>query len=119
MEQTRLFPPAFGPCPYCGAKDGQRLKRVWKTWWFVGCTCTAAGPARKTREEAVAAWNERMSCEPVRKSHHEGGCMPRTISYAECSACGHVLCVRPEPIPSYCPACGAKVRRGDAEHRGD
>ena len=48
------------PCPFCGKTD-QKVKPVWKYYYFVAClNCKAAGPVRKEEEEAIAAWNERQ-----------------------------------------------------------
>lgn len=45
-------------CPFCGECDA-RVKHSGNWGWFVSCRCTAVGPGRPTRSEAIAAWNTR------------------------------------------------------------
>lgn len=46
------------PCPFC---DGIARIREMPTFVHVGCdSCHAAGPAHRTLEQAVAAWNRRV-----------------------------------------------------------
>ena len=48
------------PCPFCGGTS-QTVKVVWKSWHFVACDiCKAGGPVRKTQEEAIQAWKDRV-----------------------------------------------------------
>jgi Lar family restriction alleviation protein len=57
-EQTT---PKLKPCPFCGETaelypDGVLLS----TPWWVECRrCGTFGPEKKTRQQAIAAWNRR------------------------------------------------------------
>jgi len=44
------------PCPFCGS-DFVEINRG--GWWGECGNCGAEGPAKETREEALAAWNLR------------------------------------------------------------
>lgn len=48
-------------CPFCGSLR-YRVKPVWKTYRFVACLdCKAGGPVCRTDDEAIEAWNRRVS----------------------------------------------------------
>lgn len=57
--------PDLLPCPFCGASDKSDVfveRHADEISWEVSCNatdCLAAGPLRKTRREAVTAWNTR------------------------------------------------------------
>jgi len=46
------------PCPFCGS-NFVNMNRV--GWWVVCENCGAEGPAKETREEALATWNRRAN----------------------------------------------------------
>ena len=64
-----------------------------------------------TPEQAIAATLGRGTCHPVASDNlteSEG----TGDAWADCSECGHLLCVLTDPssqMPNYCPNCGARV----------
>ena len=57
------MPSSPKPCPFCGSKK-PRVQA--NTYYLVSVVCTsvrcgAAGPKRKTKNGAIAAWNRRAS----------------------------------------------------------
>lgn len=88
-------------CPFCGSTH-QRVKPVWKTYWFVACDCCkAGGPVAKTKDDAIGMWNARApkGSEPAPKcgtcKHYIGGgdwnlCCTRRydLCYEDTDACG-------------------------------
>lgn len=48
------------PCPFCGGMK-MILKHSRKWGYFVGCKCTAVGPATVEPDDAVRAWDHRVS----------------------------------------------------------
>ena len=64
-----------------------------------------------TPEQAIEATLGRGTCHPVTNDNlteSEG----TGDAWADCSECGHPLCVLTDPssqMPNYCPNCGAKV----------
>ena len=50
------------PCPFCGGTE-QRVKSSGRWGWFVSCRCCAVGPSATSKDEAIAAWNNRADDE--------------------------------------------------------
>lgn len=52
------------PCPYCGTSNIVEEKIFvvphWGWWKVYADCCDITGPYRSTREEAMAAWNQRF-----------------------------------------------------------
>ena len=50
------------PCPFCGDKEpGVSNLANLNTIFRVGCyECESLGPTRKTEQEAIEAWNNRL-----------------------------------------------------------
>ena len=47
------------PCPFCGRVNMQQVKCSRRWGYFVSCFCNAVGPSRRTKNEAITAWNTR------------------------------------------------------------
>ena len=68
-----------------------------------------------TPEQAIEATLGRGTCHPVASDNlteSEG----TGDAWADCSECGHLLCVLTDPssqMPNYCPNCGARVVSDD------
>lgn len=68
-----------------------------------------------TPEQAVEATLGRGTCRPIisdNLTESEG----TGDAWADCSECGHLLCVLTDPssqMPNYCPWCGARVVSDD------
>ena len=77
------------PCPWCKGTN-LRVKPVWREYHFVAClTCKAAGPVRKTHDQAIAAWNKRSDHTCVAGRDYCSNCyafMNKGAKY--CSSCG-------------------------------
>ena len=132
-----------GECEECSEFDdcGRRLENHtcegcdrWERPMFVVCNynisgCGASGPYRKTKAEAIAAWNSRAdyhgyeqaaieawesikawnsraerTCECVAE-YAESPIDGKKIVLHRCSACHELM----RPHMRYCPNCGAKV----------
>jgi Lar family restriction alleviation protein len=51
------------PCPFCGGPAGLHQSRNYKQW-YGGCkitTCMVDGPQFTNQQEAIQAWNNRVS----------------------------------------------------------
>lgn len=93
------------PCAHCGC-DTPWLEDIEHTQglrWYVFCpVCGATGGQKRTRAEAIAAWNTRHveTCENMREK----------FGYKRlfvCSECG--VSFDPDCEINYCPSCGCKV----------
>ncbi len=56
------------PCPFCGSPewegDKQRLSLVSdNSSYVIYCLCGSSGPVKDSKEEAIAAWNNREGCD--------------------------------------------------------
>lgn len=52
------MPITLKPCPFCGSSKTK--PSLYESIWFVVCeNCHADGPAKDTKNEAIAAWNKR------------------------------------------------------------
>ena len=56
------------PCPFCGNKEIDEMEAVNGTYW-TGCyPCDVQGPAKKSKIDAIAAWNRRApAAQPAQK----------------------------------------------------
>ncbi len=54
-------------CPFCGSEDIEcewswHQATGWRTEWACQCrVCQASGPLTRTKDESIAAWNERAN----------------------------------------------------------
>lgn len=100
------------PCPWCGKAPTLHYSDIteeWHVYCYHGDCMVSPYVFKLTKAEAIAAWNTRAD-EPVECYCIDG----------KCSRCGKDL---PEPgytgyeyEGSYCPTCGAKVRK-DSENK--
>ena len=101
------------PCPFCGGEA--ELRNAHKESWYVLCVgdeCPVLPDStfKKTKAEAVAAWNTRAerTCRMEYIEKASGDEIYPTEAYT-CSLC---RCVTLDGKPSYCPNCCAKVIKG-------
>lgn len=88
----------------------------WERPMFVVCNynisgCGVSGPYRKTKAEAIAAWNTRAelgngTCKLVETESHSNAY--EVIHVLECSECGET-CEHVNGSYKRCPNCGRKV----------
>lgn len=98
------------PCPW--EKPGERhdleMVDVGALMWVRCATCMAAGPCGNSRDDAASAWNARAerTCRMVLVTLYD----EEGVEGIECDECGWSD-VREwyDPMPSFCPNCGAKV----------
>lgn len=90
-------------------RDEWDIEVMWdglRRFWYVGLT--DEGVRKRDEREAML---RRGTCHPVANDNlteSEG----TGDAWADCSECGHLLCVLTEPssqMPNYCPNCGRKV----------
>jgi len=56
-DRRQKPPRPLKPCPFCGER---MVEIIGHTQFFVRCEgCRVWGPVRKTRDQAMQAWNER------------------------------------------------------------
>ena len=139
-----------GECEECSKFDdcGRRLENRtcegcdrWERPMFVVCNynisgCGASGPYRKTKAEAIAAWNSRADYHGYEKAAIEAwesikawnSRAERTCKQEERGwgtegdharvwlTCGHD-CMVPtvQDLPNYCPSCGCKILRNTSK----
>lgn len=96
----------------------------WERPMFVVCNynisgCGVSGPYRKTKAEAIAAWNSRVKppcdggycplCGAAERTCHIEGSYYDELFDETCTnlSCGHAIWQNESP--NYCSECGAKV----------
>ena len=103
---------------WCPSAWDRSTETYWKTADGNGCLATQGETKLRlsfadylTPEQAIEATLGRGTCHPVANDNlteSEG----TGDAWADCSECGHPLCVLTDPssqMPNYCPNCGAKV----------
>lgn len=83
----------------------------WKRPMFVVCNynisgCGTSGPYRKTRAEAIAAWNSRAELGSGTCEMDED--IGATQTLLTCSECGYTT---RDYSPMFCGGCGARIRK--------
>lgn len=90
-------------------RDEWDIEVMWdglRRFWYVGLT--DEGVRKRDEREATLG---RATCRPIisdNLTESEG----TGDAWANCSECGHLLCVLTDPssqMPNYCPNCGRKV----------
>ena len=62
-------------CPFCGG-EAETYPYYCPDGWYIGCgECSCDLGVFDTKEEAIEAWNKRVSCDTCAMYYPDDGCM--------------------------------------------